>query len=72
MNKANNNQVWWKVELENMPQFEMAMKRVYAWFENQISSNVWRHGPETTRCPRSPIQEKPDDRGFEKEVVHIK
>lgn len=36
MNNANNNQVWWKVELENMPQFEMAMKRVYAWFENQI------------------------------------
>ncbi len=27
---------WWKVELENMPQFEMAMKRVYAWFKNQI------------------------------------
>lgn len=24
------------IELENMPQFEMAMKRVYAWFENEI------------------------------------
>ena len=29
-------QDWWKVEIENMPQFDMAMKRVYAWFENQI------------------------------------
>lgn len=27
---------WWTIELEGMPHFEMAMKRVYAWFENQI------------------------------------
>jgi hypothetical protein len=36
MNKVKQSQDWWKLELENMPQFEMAMKRVYAWFENQI------------------------------------
>lgn len=27
---------WWTVEIEAMPHFEMAMKRVYAWYENQI------------------------------------
>jgi hypothetical protein len=27
---------WWTVEIEGMPQFDMAMKRVYAWFENEI------------------------------------
>ncbi len=26
----------WTVEIEGMPQFEMAMNRVYAWFENDI------------------------------------
>ena len=27
---------WWNLELETMPGFEMAMKRVYAWFERAI------------------------------------
>lgn len=27
---------WWTIELEGMPHFDMAMKRVYAWFENEI------------------------------------
>jgi hypothetical protein len=27
---------WWTVEIEGMPQFDMAMKRVYAWFKNEI------------------------------------
>ena len=27
---------WWSVEIEGMPQFDQSMKRVYAWFENQI------------------------------------
>jgi hypothetical protein len=27
---------WWNFELVNMPGFEMAMKRVYAWFEGAI------------------------------------
>lgn len=27
---------WWEVEIDGMPHFEMAMKRVYAWFENEI------------------------------------
>lgn len=27
---------WWNLEIEGMPHFEMAMKRVYAWFENEI------------------------------------
>lgn len=26
----------WTVEIEGMPHFDMAMKRVYAWFENEI------------------------------------
>ena len=30
------NQEWWTLDLEGMPQFDMAMKRVYAWFENEI------------------------------------
>jgi hypothetical protein len=25
----------WTVEIEGMPQFDMAMKRVYAWFEDE-------------------------------------
>lgn len=27
---------WWNIEIESLPQFDMAMKRVYAWFENEI------------------------------------
>jgi hypothetical protein len=27
---------WWTVEIEGMPHFDMAMKRVYAWFENEM------------------------------------
>jgi len=27
---------WWTVEIEGMPHFETAMKRVYAWYDNQI------------------------------------
>ncbi len=27
---------WWNLELETMPGFEMAMKRVYAWFDGAI------------------------------------
>ncbi|MGD2156894.1 MAG: hypothetical protein PVG14_09265 [Anaerolineales bacterium] len=27
---------WWTLELEGMPQFDMAMKRVYAWYQNEI------------------------------------
>jgi hypothetical protein len=27
---------WWNVELEGMPQFELAMQRVYAWYDNEI------------------------------------
>jgi hypothetical protein len=27
---------WWTVELETMPGFDMAMKRVYAWFEGAM------------------------------------
>jgi hypothetical protein len=26
----------WTIEIEAMPQFDLAMKRVYAWFENEI------------------------------------
>jgi hypothetical protein len=29
-------QDWWHLELEGMPDFEMSMKRVYAWFEGAI------------------------------------
>lgn len=29
-------QAWWTVELEGMPDFEAAMKRVYAWFEGAV------------------------------------
>jgi hypothetical protein len=29
-------QSWWEIELQGMPQFDKAMKRVYAWFENEI------------------------------------
>lgn len=27
---------WWAVDIEGMPHFEMAMRRVYAWYENEI------------------------------------
>ena len=29
-------QDWWTIEIEGMPHFDLAMKRVYAWFENEI------------------------------------
>jgi hypothetical protein len=29
-------QDWWTLELEGMPYFEESMKRVYAWYENEI------------------------------------
>lgn len=28
--------LWWNVEIEGMPDFDMSMRRVYAWFENEI------------------------------------
>ena len=27
---------WWPVELEKKPDFEKAMKRVYAWYEQEL------------------------------------
>ena len=30
------NQTWWSMELEGMADFDMAMRRVYAWFEGEI------------------------------------
>ena len=29
-------QTWWTVEIEGMKDFDMSMKRVYAWYENEI------------------------------------
>jgi len=31
---------WWNLELEGMPDFEMAMKRIYAWYEGEIIDRV--------------------------------
>ena len=36
MQRLSTQPTWWEVEIEGMPHFEMAMKRVYAWFENEI------------------------------------
>lgn len=36
MYKQDQLQAWWEIELQGMPHFDMAMKRVYAWFENEI------------------------------------
>lgn len=38
MNKNNNvkKAVWWELELEGKPDFNMAMKRIYAWFDGEI------------------------------------
>jgi hypothetical protein len=33
MNLAGN---WWNVELERKPDFEMCMKRIYAWYNQEI------------------------------------
>ncbi len=33
---ANNNTDGWRVDLENMPGFDQAMRRVYAWYGNEI------------------------------------
>ena len=27
---------WWTVELEGKPDFEKAMERIYAWYDNEI------------------------------------
>lgn len=31
---------WWNIELEGMPHFEQAMKRIYAWYEGEILDRV--------------------------------
>lgn len=31
-----NTDAWWNYELETMPGFELAMKRVYAWYQSEI------------------------------------
>jgi hypothetical protein len=31
---------WWKVELENKPDFEQAMERIYAWYNQEIIDRV--------------------------------
>ena len=36
MDKQQAQQIWWTLEIEGMPHFDMAMKRIYAWFENEI------------------------------------
>ena len=36
MTKPTQTQNWWTIELESMPGFDKAMKRVYAWYENEI------------------------------------
>lgn len=36
MQRQKDQPTWWEVEIEGMPHFEMALKRVYAWFENEI------------------------------------
>lgn len=36
MHRQDTPQNWWEIELQGMPHFDMAMKRVYAWFENEI------------------------------------
>jgi hypothetical protein len=32
----NQNQDWWTLDLEGMPHFDESMKRVYAWYKNEI------------------------------------
>lgn len=36
MHRQKIQETWWEIELQGMPHFDMAMKRVYAWFENEI------------------------------------
>ncbi len=31
---------WWTVELEGKPDFELAMKRIYAWYESEVIDRV--------------------------------
>lgn len=40
MTDSQSYQSWWDFELENMPGFEKAMQRVYAWYENEIIDRV--------------------------------
>jgi hypothetical protein len=36
MHRQGTQQKWSEIELQGMPHFDMAMRRVYAWFENEI------------------------------------
>jgi hypothetical protein len=36
MHRQEVQETWWEFEVEGMPHFNRAMKRVYAWFENEI------------------------------------
>lgn len=40
MTDSQSYQSWWDFELENMPGFDKAMQRVYAWYENEIIDRV--------------------------------
>ena len=34
--KQQEQQAWWPVEIEGLDDFDMSMKRIYAWFDNEI------------------------------------
>jgi hypothetical protein len=36
MDKSTRVRDWWSVEIEGMPGFDMAMQRVYAWYQNEV------------------------------------
>jgi hypothetical protein len=36
MDKSPQVRDWWSVEIEGMPGFDMAMQRVYAWYQNEV------------------------------------
>jgi hypothetical protein len=40
MDKSPQVRDWWSVEIEGMPGFDMAMQRVYAWFQNEVLDRV--------------------------------
>jgi hypothetical protein len=40
MNAEPNKKNWWNLELEGKPDFEMSMKRIYAWYEGEVIDRV--------------------------------
>jgi hypothetical protein len=62
---------WWNIELETKPDFEEAMERIYAWYDNEIIDRVpirfSSHNQQNEKVVIDKIHESIKDRWFDAE-----